>query len=465
MFCSSHCKRVDAQLESRLDEAADVVGEELEQDLIDLRGRALGADGGTELGLDHREGGLDVGALVVAVEELGPLKVEVVEGTLPQQVAPVVAGVGDGVALEGNEAGRADGRDGVEVGAAEVRFVAGDLTDVEVLGGPCEQRGQLRSVGGVGGGDLGGGDDVADDAADGVGLHPGRAFDVLLPLVVVPVVVDAGPEPGGVDGEVLFEGRQRQRAQLKETLQDGRQRGILHGPPDGGGGGRAGEQPGLAGVAHVGHGAAGRPGTVDLCGGGEHQVGERKARAPRRLGGGLRDGGAEVVEQSEEALLLALLGGVVCAPLLGVGGGGHACGVCLDNDPAWPFLAQDGELNGNHVLAWPLTEREVRAGAVGLAAIEVDDVGAVPGEAGDLVAEAVPGDGDHGGDGQAAPLAALIAVVGVVRPQRQGGVDGEAELLFEAASSSGISCVTRSVAILIYIVYYCQYPKLECVRD
>ena len=216
---------------------------------------------------------------MVAVEELCALEVEVVEGTLPQEVAAVVAGVGDGVALERDEGGRARGRDSVEVGAAEVRLVARDLADIEVLGGPSEQQGQLRGVGGVGGGDLGGGDDVANDAADGVGLHPSRALDALLPLVAVPVVVDAGAKPGGVNGEVLLEGRQGQGAELEEALQDGRQRGVLHGPPDGGGGRRGGEQPCLAGVAHVGHGAAGEAGAIDLG-----SIGYNDAES-RKLGG------------------------------------------------------------------------------------------------------------------------------------------------------------------------------------
>src|SRR6266568_6281706 len=71
----------------RPDDAADVVCQHLAQRLVHLASVAFGQQGVTELGLDHREGGLDVGALVVVRPEGVALVGEQVVHALPCPVA------------------------------------------------------------------------------------------------------------------------------------------------------------------------------------------------------------------------------------------------------------------------------------------------------------------------------------------------------------------------------------------
>src|SRR5262249_12532043 len=76
--------RLDAKLAMSLDDAADVVTEELAQDLVDHRRVRLAADVVAELGLDHRERRFHVRTLVVMGKERLALELEEVEHLLPK---------------------------------------------------------------------------------------------------------------------------------------------------------------------------------------------------------------------------------------------------------------------------------------------------------------------------------------------------------------------------------------------
>lgn len=75
--------RRDAELEHRLYHAANVVADELSQNLVDHRGICLASDRIAELALDHVEGRLDVRSQVVSTQKLFPVVAEEVEHLLP----------------------------------------------------------------------------------------------------------------------------------------------------------------------------------------------------------------------------------------------------------------------------------------------------------------------------------------------------------------------------------------------
>ena len=66
-----------------MNEAANVVADDLAQNLIDHRHVGSAADVIAELGLYHREHGLDVAALVVVSKEIVAAVLEVVEHLRP----------------------------------------------------------------------------------------------------------------------------------------------------------------------------------------------------------------------------------------------------------------------------------------------------------------------------------------------------------------------------------------------
>ena len=70
----------------------------LHQHFIDLGCWVLEPDGSAELGLDHGEGGLDVGTLAIVIHELFSVQAEVVIGLGPQGIA--VSVIRPGVDLE-----------------------------------------------------------------------------------------------------------------------------------------------------------------------------------------------------------------------------------------------------------------------------------------------------------------------------------------------------------------------------
>ena len=72
----------------------DIMGQNLEEHFVDLSDRGFRPDRRAKLCLNHVEGRLDVGPLVVVFKEFPAVQVEVVKGPLPQAV-PLV--VGDGL--------------------------------------------------------------------------------------------------------------------------------------------------------------------------------------------------------------------------------------------------------------------------------------------------------------------------------------------------------------------------------
>jgi hypothetical protein len=68
--------RIDFQFVDGLNQAADVMTENLTKGFVDLSGRGLTAKRVTELRFDHVEGGFDVAALVVLLHE--PTLVELI---------------------------------------------------------------------------------------------------------------------------------------------------------------------------------------------------------------------------------------------------------------------------------------------------------------------------------------------------------------------------------------------------
>ena len=120
--------------------------------------------------------------------------------------------------------------DRVEVRPAAVGHIAGDLADVEVLGGrPNEIRhvGRVRRLGGRGVRDR---HDVRLDAAHDVQLRP---LDLLLgaagslaPLVVKPAVVCGAGEAAAVLSEINLQVAQRQGGALNQLPQDRRHVGA-----------------------------------------------------------------------------------------------------------------------------------------------------------------------------------------------------------------------------------------------
>ena len=138
----------------------------------------------------------------------------------------------------------------------------------------------------------------------------------------------------------------------------------------------------------------------------------RTALAPTLLG---RQGHgiAQVPQEHAEHFLFVDLGQVVDLPVgLGFWSSLNVIGGCLGLLPTMRFPLE-GVGSGVDVLARFLAFLEVWAGAERLV-IQVHDIGTVVGLRGNLVTQPVPFDRDQGGDGQAALLPALFAVVRVV---------------------------------------------------
>ena len=186
------------------------MAQNLDQHFIDLGDGSLGPNGPAELGLNHREGGFHVAALMVVGQELRPIGVVVVVHPLPQGIPLVVALVGHGIALERDVRLPAHSLDFPQVPLAQVRLVSRDFGDIEMLCRGFEQRGQEWSVVGVGGSDFHAGHDIGFYAAHQVSLNPLSFFPLPAVLVVKPAAVDRGREPAGVHGEVRFQRSERQ---------------------------------------------------------------------------------------------------------------------------------------------------------------------------------------------------------------------------------------------------------------
>ena len=123
----------------------------LSKNLVDLRGRRLGANAGSKLGLNHVERRFHIRPLMVVREEFLAVVGEKLVHFAPQLPAALgdaaartlvpIAPSGVVVSLEGYQRKRASAGDSVKVGVADIALVSGDGLDLKSLGGPVEERG------------------------------------------------------------------------------------------------------------------------------------------------------------------------------------------------------------------------------------------------------------------------------------------------------------------------------------
>lgn len=144
-------RSVNSKLKERANQAAEVMTEDLGENLIDLRGLRFGANARAELGLDHVEGRLDVRPLVIVREELLAMIGEELVHPTPKLAATLrnaavgflapIPTSGVVVRLEGYQRKRACANDRVEVGVADIALVGSDGLDLEPLLRPVEEGG------------------------------------------------------------------------------------------------------------------------------------------------------------------------------------------------------------------------------------------------------------------------------------------------------------------------------------
>lgn len=133
---------VDSKLKERANQTAEVVAEDLGQNLVDLRRGRLGANPRAKLSLNHRKGRFHIRPLVVVLQEFfAVLGEEVVEITPPSAAlwGPSVDAAADAVRLERDKRERADATNGVDILMAEISLVGRDLFDRKPLCGRLEE--------------------------------------------------------------------------------------------------------------------------------------------------------------------------------------------------------------------------------------------------------------------------------------------------------------------------------------
>src|SRR5579859_3157214 len=307
--------RLDAEFALALNQAADVVAQELAQDFIFHGGVRLAPNVVPELCLDHAERRFDVAPLVIVLEEFFPMEAVVVEHPVPDAIA-----VGAAVHLERDVGCRADFLQQSKVFLAEIRLVARDFLDGEVFGRFLYQRHELRAIVGVAVRDEDGRNDIRFHPTNGVGLHPILTRALNSVFLVIPAYEPGRAEPGGIGSEDGFDRLQRQTALENQLLKDRREgvvlkeRAHLHGRH------RVDGVVLFVSVRKVTRKAARRERAVDLEGHGENRVPipMRLVSAQSQRGRPL-DGTAQVGEQFLKAMLLRALGKVVGGPVLFVG--------------------------------------------------------------------------------------------------------------------------------------------------
>ncbi len=142
---------VDSKLKGRRHKTAEVMTEDLGENLVDLRDGRLRPNARAELRLDHVECRLHIRPLMVVRQELLAMISEKLKHASPQltasrrdaaiaRLAPVPAS-GVVVRLERNKRKRASASDSVKVGVADISSISSDRLDVESLGSPVEERG------------------------------------------------------------------------------------------------------------------------------------------------------------------------------------------------------------------------------------------------------------------------------------------------------------------------------------
>lgn len=142
---------VDSKLEERADQAAEVVTQDLAQNFVDLSGRRLSTDAGSELGFNHMERRFHIRPLVVVLKEFFAIVGKELKHSPPQLAAArrnaAVAGFapipasGVVVRLKRNKRKRTSASNSLKVGVADIAAISGDSLNVEPLLGGGEERG------------------------------------------------------------------------------------------------------------------------------------------------------------------------------------------------------------------------------------------------------------------------------------------------------------------------------------
>jgi hypothetical protein len=348
--------------------------EQFTQNLIDLGNRGLSPNRTPELGLYHREGTLHIRPLVVVLQKGFPIEVEIVPHPVPQAViGSGGASHTSGVALEGNVSRTAYRLDGVKVLTAGISLVRRHLVDVECLGGLVQQGDKLGRIARLKRCSFNTSDDVGFNPAHQVGFHPSLSGAVAV-LVVVPPVIDAGSEAGGINGKVRFNRSQWAGALLYEAFQQRRQFGafqiaecavIVCGFAN---------QSAflslfqLAGKSPTGHSC------IRLEHKPEHDISQRQAGAAKTVFR-LLNAVAEVSEQDNKMFLFMGLSLIVGWPFLGAG---HFERLGVGGSAVWLGFPLNYKLYCVYMLAWQSPLFKVGAGAKRLVVVETNEVSPVP---------------------------------------------------------------------------------------
>src|ERR1700683_1493399 len=340
---------------------AEVVCDDLAQNLVHLTDFGLGANRVPKLALDHGEHGLDVRPLVVVGQEgvslVGEKVLHLVEDAHGAWQGRLNGSKGRDVAAEGDVGRSACVLNRLHVLLGAVRLVGGYVPNVEVLN-RCGKGGtEVERVIAVGTRQLYGGHDVGTHSRHGVELHPLLPDPLFAPLVVVPAHEPAGAESSGVHREVGLNLFQRECRNLNKLPQSGRHFGRAQVTQDGVEMRVGFGQTVRLVLANVGVETPSGQSRVDAMDRGEGHIAHGHPRAPLPLRGVLNER-TEVAEHWQETLFLFGLSGVVGRPVLGVG---HAHG--LGQNGAVRVLTLADDLDGEDVLAGPAAGLKVRAGA------------------------------------------------------------------------------------------------------
>ena len=190
-----------------MDKAADIVAENLAQNLIDLSGWGFSPNRTAELGFYHRERGLYIRPLVVMTQKSVPVEVVVVPHSVPQTVITSCgASHSPSIALEGDISYATYCLDYVKITATGIGSICRYFIDGERLSSFGQQGNKLSRVAGFIGCCLDTGNDVSLDPAHQMGLNK-----CLLATIAVFMVIPSGISFGGksrrIDSEIRLKPR------------------------------------------------------------------------------------------------------------------------------------------------------------------------------------------------------------------------------------------------------------------
>jgi hypothetical protein len=199
--------RHDAKRLLFLNQARQILANQLAEDFVDHANVASAHDRIPELPLDRRENAFDVAALVIVGQELFPLELEVAEH-LGEQTAHAARRV----RLEGDERRSANVCDRLEILVAAIRLVGADFCHGEVFRRRLDERLELRAIASVLVQNANRRHAVRLRAASDMNLDPNALLLRDAILRIEPALVSAAAEAARIDGERLFDDGERGRA-------------------------------------------------------------------------------------------------------------------------------------------------------------------------------------------------------------------------------------------------------------